>query len=374
MSTHDDHYFMGLAMQLAHKGRCTTMPNPAVGCVIVNNGEVIGQGWHEFAGGPHAEVNALASLDAGEDAAGATVYVTLEPCCHEGRTAPCTTALLDAGVARVVAAMQDPNPKVAGKGMEILQQAGVETFWGIMQQQAEELNRKYCHRMKHGRPYVTAKIAMSLDGATAMASGESKWITSADARNDVQAIRRCSSAIMTGSGTVLQDDPSLTVRNTDGDDEEKQPVRVIVDSRAKITSKSKIINTPGEKLVFTAAAGNDDNDADQGLGQCAGVTLMPTTLVDGKLDLEQVMQQLAGLEINDVLLECGETLNGAMLQRGLINELVIYMAPKIMGNNTKGLFSLPVLHKMRDTIDLEITDIRAVGQDWRITAKIIIRD
>ena len=364
MSLKDDHVYMGRALELAQRGHCTTMPNPAVGCVIVKDNKIIGEGWHQIAGEPHAEINAL--NDAGDRAEGATVYVTLEPCCHHGKTPPCSNALLEAKVSRVVAAMQDPNPDVAGKGMEQLQQAGIETSCGLMQQQAIRLNKGFCQRMKHGRPYVTSKLAMSVDGRTAMASGESKWITSADARKDVQALRRCSTAIMTGSGTIKHDDPQLSVRNDQGEPDARQPLKVVIDSELKLSPDARLFQDKGEKIIFTS------NKTDRAgiFSNCNGVSVHATHGDSGKVSLTEVLQQLASLQINDVLLECGAELNGAMLQAGLIDELVIYMAPKLMGNNARALFNLPGLSNMSDNVELDIIDIRAVGQDWRITAVI----
>ena len=362
MSLKDDHFYMGRALALAQKGHCTTMPNPAVGCVVVKDGEIVGEGWHQLAGGPHAEIHAL--NDAGDKAIGATVYVTLEPCCHQGKTPPCSLAIIDAKVSRVVAAMQDPNPDVAGKGLQQLEQAGIETFCDLMQQQAMRLNKGFVQRMKAGRPYVTSKLAMSLDGRTAMASGESKWITSADARRDVQALRRCSSAIMTGSGTITHDDPQLSVRNDQGEAEARQPLKVIVDSQLKLSPEARLFQDAGKKIIFT---GNTTDEVNS-FTDCDDVSVHVTQGEAGKVNLSEVLQQLASMQINDVLLECGAELNGAMLNAGLIDELVIYMAPKLMGNNARALFNLPELVNMNDNIELDIVDIRAVGPDWRITA------
>lgn len=361
MLNETDYHYMGLALQLAEHGRCTSMPNPAVGCVLVNNGEIVGEGWHQAAGEPHAEINALAM--AGNKARGATAYVTLEPCCHHGRTPPCTEAIIAAGILRVVVAMQDPNPKVAGNGLQALKSSGIKTESGLLQSQAEALNRGFCYRMRNARPYVRCKLAMSLDGRTAMASGESKWITSEPAREDVQQLRRCSSAIMTGSGTVLVDDPLLTVR---AGDTQHQPLRVILDSRLRISADARLLSQPGRTLVFTT---RHDAQAERLLEQ-AGAEVFHVDAVNSLVDLDAVLQELAQQEVNDVFLEAGATLSGAMMQAGLINELIIYMAPRLMGDAARGLFVLPGLDKMDQAIDLNIDDVRAVGPDWRITATI----
>lgn len=354
---------MALALQLAARGLYTTDPNPRVGCVIVRDGEVVGTGWHRRAGEPHAEVYAL--REAGERAQGATAYVTLEPCCHHGRTPPCSEALIRAGVARVVAAMEDPNPKVAGSGLAQLQQAGIAVESGLLQAQAEDLNPGFVKRMRHGRPYVRCKLAMSLDGRTAMASGESKWITGEAARRDVQRLRARSSAIMTGIGTVLADDPSLNVRLDFGQGA-RQPLRVVLDPRLRMPEHARMLALPGQTLVLTCA---DDPDAAARLAAAGGEVARLPAYGDG-LDLHAVVGHLAERQVNEVLLETGATLAGAMLAAGLIDELVLYVAPHIMGSGARGLFRLPGLERMEDRIELDILDIRAVGRDWRITAKV----
>ena len=359
MFTEADYAFMAQAIRLARKGLYTTHPNPRVGCVIVNEGEVVGSGYHVVAGGPHAEIHALQM--AGEKAKGATVYVTLEPCCHHGRTPPCTDALIAAGVARVVAAMQDPNPNVAGDGLLQLTNHNIETEVGLLEQQAHELNPGFLQRMKLGRPYVRCKLAMSLDGRTAMANGDSKWITSESARTDVQHLRAQSSAIVTGAGTVLADDPAMTVRL---DDVTRQPLRVIIDSNLSTPPDAKILNQPGDTIIFTCS---EDDDAAE-LLRNEHVQVIMLTRTDDNVDLNEVMQYLATQQINEVLLETGATLSGAMLRAGLIDEMIIYIAPKLMGDGARGLFKLPGLERMADSIDLDIKDVRKVGKDLRITA------
>lgn len=362
MST-DGHKHMAHALQLAAQGLYTADPNPRVGCVMVRDGEVVGTGWHLRAGEPHAEVHAL--REAGERARGATAYVTLEPCCHHGRTPPCSDALIQSGVARVVAAMEDPNPLVAGQGLAKIRQAGIAVESGLLRQQAEALNPGFIMRMRHGRPYVRCKLAMSVDGRTAMASGESKWITGEAARLDVQRLRARSSAVMTGIGTVLADDPALNVR-VDFGQGLRQPLRVVVDPRLSMPETAHMLGLPGRTLILTCA---DDPDAESRLNQAGAEVLRLPARGDG-VDLHAVMRHLAELHINEVLLETGATLSGAMLAAGLIDELVLYVAPHIMGSGARGLFNLPGLERMEQRIELDILDIRAVGRDWRITAKV----
>jgi len=356
-----DHEFMARALRLARRGLFGTDPNPRVGCVLVREGRVVGEGWHAAAGGPHAEVEAL--RQAGEAARGATAYVTLEPCCHHGRTPPCTDALISAGVVRVVAAMQDPNPQVAGKGLAALEAQGIATASGLLEAQAAALNPGFIHRMHNGRPFVRCKLAMSLDGRTAMASGQSKWITSAGARDDVQGLRARSSAIMTGVGTVLADNPSLTVRLEGAT---RQPLRVVVDSHLSMPADSRMLGEPGNTLVVTTA---QDEALSQALSD-AGAEVVNVPPHGDSVDLFAVLDLLGQRQMNEVLLETGATLSGAMLRAGLIDELVIYMAPKLMGDSARGLFHLPGLEELDEAVGLEIVDVRAVGQDWRIVAKL----
>lgn len=363
-----DHQYMARALQLAAHGLYTTHPNPRVGCVIVRagdiNGEIIGEGWHIRAGEPHAEIHALAQ--AGAHARGATVYVTLEPCCHHGRTPPCTDALIGAGVARVVAAMVDPNPKVAGQGLARLAAAGIVTESGVLQAQAEALNAGFMMRMRARRPYVRCKLAMSVDGRTAMASGESKWITSGAARADVQRLRAGSSAILTGIGTVLADDPALTVRLDNA--VVRQPLRVVVDGQLRMPPQARLLHESGRTLIVTTA--QDRARSDRLTHENVTVSVQPAR--PGGVDLAALMQMLATEhEINEVLVEAGPTLNGALLNAGLIDEVIIYMAPHLMGDAARGLFHLPALQQMSQRVALDIQDIRAVGCDWRITAKIV---
>jgi diaminohydroxyphosphoribosylaminopyrimidine deaminase/5-amino-6-(5-phosphoribosylamino)uracil reductase len=364
MFSGDDASYMARALRLAERGLLTTAPNPRVGCVLVRDGVVVGEGWHERAGLPHAEINAL--QQAGSRAAGATAYVTLEPCCHQGRTPPCTDALIAAGVTRVVAAMEDPNSQVAGQGLAALRSAGIDAKAGVLADAAQQLNAGFVLRMRQGRPWVRCKLAMSVDGRTAMASGESRWITGTAARADVQQLRARSDAIMTGIGTLLADDPSLNVRIDGMDESYRQPLRVILDSRLRTPPDAKLLDLPGETLIVTGVV---DADNEARLTR-TGIRIVTLPTQDGQLDLPAVLQYLGTLQINEVHLEAGATLCGALLQAGLLDELVIYMAPHLMGNTARGLFALPGLEQMSQRVKLSISDVRAVGDDWRITAKI----
>lgn len=365
MTPATDHQYMARALHLAERGLLTTDPNPRVGCVLVKADEVVGEGWHERAGGPHAEIHAL--QQAGARAAGATAYVTLEPCCHHGRTPPCTEALIAAGVTRVVAAMQDPNPQVAGKGLAVLRQAGIDTCSGVLGAASEQLNAGFVMRMRHGRPLVRCKLAMSIDGRTAMASGESQWITGTAARRDVHRLRARSSAIMTGVETVLADDPSLTARPGDAaEDAIRQPVRVVLDSQLRTPPEARLLGMPGNTLLLTAVT----DAGKKARLQRTGVEIVTLPLQGQRLDLSAVLHYLGTVGMNEVHLEAGATLSGALLQAGLIDELVIYMAPHLMGDAARGLFALPGLASMAQRVQLSINDMRAVGDDWRISATI----
>ena len=353
----DDYRHMARALILARRGLYSTDPNPRVGCVLVRDGAVVGEGWHERAGEAHAEVLALEA--AADQARGATAYVTLEPCCHHGRTPPCTDALLHAGVNRVVAAMADPNPQVAGKGLQQLRDAGIAVDCGLLEAEARALNPGFIQRMTQRRPFVRLKLAMSLDGRTALASGESQWLTSAAARQDVQHLRARSSTILSGIGTLLADDPSLNVRLPEV---HRQPLRVILDSALRTPPTAKTLSLPGAVLIFTAAT---DTTLQAPLRQ-AGAELAITPRTEGGLDLHFIMAELARRECNEIQVECGPTLAGALLQAGLVDELVIYMAPILLGDQARGLFQLPILTQMRERKVLEVVETRAVGTDWRL--------
>ena len=356
----DEARFMARALELARRGLYTTDPNPRVGCVIVKDGAVVGEGFHERAGEPHAEIIALRA--AGGAARGATVYLTLEPCCHHGLTPPCSQALIEAGVARLVAAMRDPNPKVAGRGFDELRGRGIAVDAGLMEAEAAALNPGFISRMSHGRPYVRVKLAASLDGRTALADGKSKWITGAAARADVQKWRARSSAILIGSGTALADDPSLNVREFDIG---RQPLRVVVDSRLRLPPAARMLNLPGATLV--ACARNDAARADTLRAAGAEIVVLPPS--GSGVDLAALMRLLAEREVNELLVEAGATLSGALLEAGLVDELVLYYAPHILGDTGRGMFKLPV-GRMDERAGLEIVDVRAVGEDWRIIANV----
>jgi len=352
-----DYTHMAQALRLAERGLYTTDPNPRVGCVIVRDGEVVSEGWHERAGEPHAEVHAL--RQAGERARAATAYVTLEPCSHHGRTPPCADALLNAGVARVVAAMVDPNPKVAGQGLARLEQAGIETSVGLLEAEARQLNPGFISRYTRGRPYVRCKLAMSLDGRTALASGESKWITGEAAREDVQRLRARSSVIVTGINTVLADDPRMNARVPF---ECKQPDRLVLDSTLRIAPDAQILKQKGHAWIATASHDVGKRELEQ-----EGVGFIDLPLANGELDLHDLLKQLNELQYNEVLIEAGPTLSGAFLTAGLIDELVVYMAPHLLGDGARSLFHLPLLEKMEQRVPLEIKDVRQVGSDIRLT-------
>jgi diaminohydroxyphosphoribosylaminopyrimidine deaminase / 5-amino-6-(5-phosphoribosylamino)uracil reductase len=353
-----DAFYMARAMQLARKGLYTTDPNPRVGCVLVKDGRIIGEGWHKRAGQPHAEIEAL--NNATEDTAGATAYVTLEPCSHYGRTPPCCEALVKAGIKRVVAAMQDPNPKVSGNGLSYLKSAGIEVSTGVLEADARILNRGFIKRMTENRPFVRSKLAMSLDGRTAMASGESQWITSPESRADVHRLRAESSAILTGINTVLADDPSLTARI---DKEVVQPVRVVLDSSLKMPVNAKMAILPGRSLILTCS----EDEAKKEAFQNAGFEVYRLPETNDRLDLVEVMTFLAGQEINEVLVEAGAVLNGALLGENLVDEWIIYMAPKILGDQGRGLFTLPELDRLSDTKEMKFKEIRRIGNDLNLT-------
>lgn len=362
-----DSAYMARALQLARRGLYTTHPNPRVGCVIVRDGEIVGEGWHERTGEPHAEVHALRA--AGERARGATAYVTLEPCSHHGRTPPCSDALLDAGVARAVAAMRDPNPRVAGQGLARLAAAGVETASGLMEAEARALNQGFISRMERGRPWVRIKSAMSLDGRTAMASGESQWITGAEARADVQRWRARADAVLTGSATVLADDPSLNVRldaaelGIDGD--MRQPLRAVLDTRLRTPPEARLFGLPGKVLLF---AGPDGASRRAAL-EARGAEVCEMGADERGLDLEAVLHELAAREINEVHVEAGARLSGALIAAGLADELLLYVAPSLLGDGGRGLFALPSLERLSERVELEVREMRQVGRDWRVLAR-----
>lgn len=356
-----DHRFMARALQLAERGRFTTSPNPRVGCVLVQNDTPIAEGWHERAGEPHAEAHAL--RQAGERARGATAYVTLEPCSHFGRTPPCADALIAAGVSRVLTATLDPNPAVSGKGLARLQEAGVQVQSGLMEQQARELNIGFFARMTRKRPWLRMKIAASLDGRTALANGVSQWITGEDARADGHRWRARSCAVLTGVGTVKDDDPQLTVRAIETT---RQPIKVLVDSNLAVSPSARLFDG-GPALVFCANRNGDKEAALRARG--AEIHCLPNGY--GKVDLLAMAQELARLEINEVLVEAGVKLNGSLLRAGVIDELLLYVAPHLLGDKARGMFDLPELTQMKDRREVVFQDVAQVGKDLRILARFI---
>ena len=366
--TADDLRYMHRALELARQGLFTTTPNPRVGCVLVRDGEVVGEGYHVRAGGPHAERHALAM--AGERARGATCYVTLEPCSHTGRTGPCADALIGAGVVRVVAAMQDPHDRVAGEGFDKLRAAGIAVQSGLLEHEARALNPGFIKRMESGRPFVRVKLAMSLDGRTAMASGESKWITGADAREDVQRLRAQSCAIVTGVGTVLADDPSLTVRPQDWrgevypDSDVRQPLRVVLDRQLRTPVSARLLGEPGATLIVSAL---DPAPQTAAALQAEGAELLHLPASGSGIDLAQLLDELGRRECNEILVEAGPTLAAAFISEQLVDELVVYMAPALLGSNARPLMVLPQLATMSDKINLQFADVTRVGNDLRMT-------
>lgn len=361
----NDDIYMDRALELARLGRFTTSPNPNVGCVLVRNDEVVGEGFHFRAGEPHAEVHALRM--AGDKAQGATAYVTLEPCSHHGLTPPCAEALIKAGVKRVVAAMQDPNPDVAGQGLFLLQQAGIEVEHGLMMAEAETINRGFFKRMRTGFPYLQLKLAASLDGKTAMASGESQWITSSASRADVQQFRAESSAILSTSATVLADNPSLNVRWTELSEQTRQnyaeadlrqPLRVILDAHHRITPDLRLFSLTGDILLVRTQKSDEvwpDN-----------VEQLIITEYSGGIDLVVLMRLLGRRQINTIWTEAGPTMAGTLLQAGLIDELILYLAPKLLGDDALGLCKLTGLNALSQAPKFKLKDVHQIGDDLRL--------
>lgn len=358
-ATAEDFRWMARALELAARGLFTTTPNPRVGCVIVRDGKVIGEGWHVRAGEAHAEVHALAM--AGESARGATAYVTLEPCSHHGRTPPCADALVQAGVQRVVVAMSDPNPLVSGRGLQRLRDAGIDTLAGVQEGEARELNIGFISRMARGRPWLRLKAAATLDGKTALENGVSQWITGEDARRDAHRWRARSCAVLTGIGTVRDDDPQLNVRAVAT---ERQPLRVVVDARLDTPLNARLLD--GGPVLIAAAVDNPERIAAlQRRG--ADVVVLPND--GGKVDLNALMLELGRRGLNEVTAESGFKLNGSLLREGCVDEIVLYLAPFLVGDAARGLFNLPALSALADKRPLNIRDVRMVGQDLRILAR-----
>lgn len=366
MNNSSDAYWMSHALRLAERGFYTTRPNPRVGCVIVKDNQLIAEGWHYRAGEAHAEVNAL--QQAGDKARNATAYVTLEPCSHTGKTGPCANALITAGISRVVYAMQDPNPLVSGRGLQILRDAGIEVAGPVLESSARELNPGFIKRMEKKLPYVRCKLAMSLDGRTAMADGKSRWITGADARSDVQRLRAQSGAIITGADTVIHDNASFTLREAEFNLENVQdiialqPLRVLLDSHQRVDTNTKFFQHPSPILLVHALG-----EPIKKYPEWVEVVSLADPQTN-KIDLKKLIQLLAEKHINEVLIESGATLAGSFLSAGFIDELIVYMAPKLMGSDARPLFDLP-LQDLNAAVNLQISDVRAVGKDWRIVAR-----
>lgn len=358
-----DRNWMSRALELAREGLYSAAPNPRVGCVLVAGDTAVGEGFHARTGGPHAEVEALDA--AGSQARGATAYVGLEPCSHHGRTAPCVEALISAGIGRVVAAMADPNPRVAGRGFAALRAAGVEVRVGLMAEEAAALNAGFVSRMRRQRPRVTIKLGASLDGRIAMASGESRWITGSAARADVQRLRGESCAIVTGIGTVSADDPRLDLRLPDALTRGRQPLRVILDGGLRIRPDARILQPPGASVVYTAAAASPAAESLRAAG--AEVEFLPRG-PDG-LDLPSLLRALVERECNDVLVEAGPTVAGAFVAAGLADRLVVYLAPALMGSTALEMLSLPGLSRMSERLQWRFVDVGLIGEDLRIVAE-----
>nr|WP_232603610.1 bifunctional diaminohydroxyphosphoribosylaminopyrimidine deaminase/5-amino-6-(5-phosphoribosylamino)uracil reductase RibD [Photobacterium carnosum] len=371
MMTHTDQQMMSRAITLAQYGRYTTAPNPNVGCVIVNDGDIVGEGYHYQAGQPHAEVFAL--RQAQQRAQGATVYVTLEPCSHHGRTPPCAEALINAKVARVVCGMVDPNPAVAGRGIALLQAAGIRVDVGVLASEAQALNPGFIKQMTHQMPYVELKLAASLDGRTALANGLSKWITGPKARSDVQHFRAQAGAILSTSATVIADNPSLNVRWSELDASVqqqypqsalRQPIRVIIDSQNRLTPEYQLFNLPGKTILARTTLGTEvwPDSVQQ--------WKIPTQTNSKQLDLVALMSRLATYGINHIWVEAGAGLAGALLQQQLVDSLILYQAPKLMGRDSRGLIDITGLTSMAQTPLLTITDVGLIGDDIRIMATV----
>jgi diaminohydroxyphosphoribosylaminopyrimidine deaminase / 5-amino-6-(5-phosphoribosylamino)uracil reductase len=360
--------YMARALQLAAQGLYSTSPNPRVGCVIVRDNRIVGEGWHRKAGEPHAEVNALRM--AAEQAKGATAYVTLEPCSHYGRTPPCALGLIEAGVSRVVAACADPNPLVAGRGFKRLREAGIEVIESCLATQAEALNSGFMKRMRTGMPLVRIKLAQSLDGRTAMANGESQWITGAAARQDVQRLRARSCAIITGADSVLLDNPSMTVRPAEAGieldaDLWRQPLRVLVDGQLRVGNNARLLQATGNILVASTRKPNAPLLRPAQAGRI-DYWLSPAVEQLAHVDLGALLRHLGTLGMNEVLIETGARLAGAFIEQQLVDELIVYTAPTLLGSDARPLLQLPLTH-MSEQIRWHWQDVRMVGQDLRLT-------
>ncbi len=366
MVTTRDVECMSLALRLAKRGQYTTRPNPNVGCVITDsNDNIVGSGYHQKAGCDHAEVIAL--REAGEQAKNGTAYVSLEPCCHQGKTGPCTLEIIKSGIRRVVIAAKDPNPLVAGKGIALLRENGITVDEDVLHEQSIALNRGFIKRMKDGYPWVTVKSASSLDGKTSLKNGTSKWITSEHARHDVQKLRAAHDAIMTGIGTVASDNPSLNVRLSASEltniEEIMQPTRVVIDHDLKIPTDAKLLSLDGKIIIYTGSHTND-----QAFSTFAQVEIVKLESDNRKLNFRSVLKDMAQREINSVLVEAGPTLLGELVQAKLVDEWVSYIAPTLMGNDAKSMVNTAEITEMENCISLQCTDFRKIGDNFRITS------
>ena len=358
--TATDRRHMARALELAERGLWSTDPNPRVGCVIADGERVIAEGWHERAGGPHAEAMALAA--AAGPVRGATAYVTLEPCCHHGRTPPCADALAAAGIRRVHYALRDPNPRVSGGGVAKLEAAGIEVAGGLLAAEARALNPGFLSRMERGRPWLRLKLAASLDGRTSLANGQSRWITGEAARADVQELRGRSSAVLTASATVLADDPRLDLRRPVAG---RQPLRVVLDTHLRTPASARILEPPGEALLLTAS----DDPARHAALRAAGARIERLPGGPAGLDLAAVLRHLAGLEVNELLVECGPGLAGALMTARLVDEMVLYLAPALLGHEARPLARLPGIATLAERVRFAVADLRRIGDDLRITLR-----
>jgi len=366
MFTAFDHDMMRRALELARLGRYTTHPNPRVGCVIVQGERIVGEGWHRKWGEAHAEPLALTA--AGAAAKGSTVYVTLEPHSYQGRTPPCTDALIRAGVKRVICGVLDPNPRVSGNGMAQLRAAGIEVAQGLLEHEAHDLNRGFERRMRTGHPRVMLKIASSLDGRIALASGASRWITGAAARADVHRLRAECSAVLTGIDTVIADDPQLTVRDATIDLMGRAPLRVVLDTNLRMPTGSRMLSEPGETLVFTSAlarAAHDDAAA-RLAERGAKIAAVPVD-AGGRIDVCAVLTELGALLCNDVLVEAGPTLSGHLIEHELVDELIVYLAPKVLGPHARPMMQLPMLDTLAAAPRFELRHAQPCGEDLKLT-------
>ena len=367
-----DIVYMQKAIELAKKGLYSAKPNPAVGCVLVKNGCIVGKGWHEEAGQPHAERVALAH--AGSHAEGSTAYVTLEPCSHFGKTPPCADGLIEAKVARVVVAMVDPNPLVSGQGIQRIKDAGIEVVVGVLEADAKAINLGFISKMEKKLPFVRLKMASSLDGRTAMSNGESHWITGEESRKEVHKMRALSGALITGIGTVLADDPSLTVRLSDAElaelnltQDNCHPIRVVLDPNLSMPSDAKMLSLPGRTILMTSKETADRSPELVEMLHNQGIEMVAVSAQNDRLDIESILRYLAEEEnINDVMVESGAIVAGAFMQSGLVNELHSFIAPSLMGNTAKPMFMLPEIQSMNQKMNLQIQSIDRFGEDVRL--------